>query len=536
MQKGALMTSIREATAEAIRLEGAEVLGEPRRFLSLMLDLVDYRLVERDVLIKWGDEKLLGLYAKAADVGRASEFESAFAKGTTYLRDHCATNLEVARSLSYGLAQGPADALGVAVELPEPRLPRSPAFQVSRHQSKATEVTANAGPVAAEVPSREVTRPNSQLVSQPVAQPVYGPGSQQFAQPVPSPAIRQYTQSVSQPAIPPQPGPSGRGQVAAKPHNALLIVIVFLFVGAAVAAGTFMLMPHLSAGTNGAFVGEETTVIHGSHTETEAEVVQEADTPSVRDSLSAYSWTELGEISQLMQDAGSRSAALDIAEKYNLMEDGRFVSATKDVSLNDDMTLHMRLVDVMHDELAFGGGYASMTFLAANVSHHHRMAPDTKTSGGWEASEMRSWMLSTLYGQLPAEVASVIVPVYKYSNNVGSTYSDSCVTSTRDYLWLPSIVELCGEVHWTFDKDKSNSEYHSSVFNAEGSQFAYYAQLGIQKSDENNQNDCLALGEIWWLRSTASSSGRGRYVNSAGDPSTFGDSNESHGVVVGFCV
>ena len=46
----------------------------------------------------------------------------------------------------------------------------------------------------------------------------------------------------------------------------------------------------------------------------------------------------------------------------------------------------------------------------------------------------------------------------------------------------------------------------------------------------------LAMGEEWWLRSTAASSGRGRRVGAGGNPASFGDSNESVGVVCGFCL
>lgn len=254
----------------------------------------------------------------------------------------------------------------------------------------------------------------------------------------------------------------------------------------------------------------------------------------VRESLAAYSWADLSKISQLMRDAGSWNDALAVAQRYNLVDQGgRFPNATKEVAMLDGTTLRMRLVDIMHDELSSGGGVAGMTFLGSTVSHHGRMSGKTTTDGGWQSSEMRGWMNTTLLRQLPKDVSSAIVRVRKLSNNAGWSRSESCVSATDDYLWLPSIVELAGPVDWEYHTDPPNAPLYNAVFNAEGSQYAYYSQCGVVDDDANG---CLSLGEEWWLRSTAASTGRGRYVSAGGDPSLFGDSNQSLGVVVGYCV
>ena len=508
------MTAIREATATVIELSGFEILSDSHRFVASMLDLLDYRMPERDVLVKWGDEQLLGPLAKAADLGAASEFETAYSRGVWYLHDRNGVITEVAQSLMHGMTMGVADVRGVYVTLPEPERPKE-----LRVQPRS-------------VPPRKPSRPH--VNSNPTHEydtPAYGRNAayvQSAQQPVIQSTPQSVPQSISQ-SVPQQQVP------APKRTNFALLVVVVVLLGAIAAVGTFVLIPRLLH-SDGTSQVEVDPGINGGGGDDSTDGTDSGEEPEVRSSLSAYSWAELGEISQLMKDAGSRNAAIDVAEQYNLVQGGRFVSDTKAVKLSDGTTLNMRLVDIMHDDLASGSGQASMTFLAANVSHHGRMAPATTTDGGWESSEMRSWMSSTLYNQLPSEVSGLVVPVSKYSNNVGKTRSTSCVTSTTDYLWLPSIVELCGPVNWSYSSDESNSAYYNSVFNAEGSQFAYYSQQAIQKADDNNRNDCLALGEIWWMRSTAASRGRGRYVTAAGDPSKYGDSNDSHGVVVGFCI
>lgn len=256
--------------------------------------------------------------------------------------------------------------------------------------------------------------------------------------------------------------------------------------------------------------------------------------PIIRASLSAYSWGELSVISAKMQQAGSRSAALAVGEKYHLCDAaGYFMPETKHVQLTDGSELSLRLVDIMHDSKSDGSGMASMSFLGTTISHSRRMAPGTRTDGGWQASELRQWMNGELLGKLPSDLSGAVVAVEKQSNNIGKTTSLSCVTSTSDYLWAPSIVELCGPVNWEYSSDPGNSSFYNAVFNAEGSQYAYYAQQSIRIEDSNA---CLSLGGDWWMRSTAASSGRGRHVKANGDPSAFGDSSETLGVVVGLCI
>ena len=224
---------------------------------------------------------------------------------------------------------------------------------------------------------------------------------------------------------------------------------------------------------------------------------------AVRTGLADYSWDELDQIAGLIESCGTRDEALAIAREYNLVDSsGHFASATKSVSLSDGQVLNFRLVDVWCDAAATQSGRAGMAFLATNVAYHHRMAPGKTTDGGWEASELRQWLSTDVLAKLPEEVAAVIQPVSKWSNNQGKTTSSDCVSDTLDTLWVPSIVEVCGPVSWTFDSDPKNSAYYNAVFNAEGEQYAAFAQEHVV-SDEDNP--ALALGESWWLRSTAAS-------------------------------
>ncbi|MEE1159677.1 MAG: DUF6273 domain-containing protein [Atopobiaceae bacterium] len=254
----------------------------------------------------------------------------------------------------------------------------------------------------------------------------------------------------------------------------------------------------------------------------------------MRNTIDAYSWDELSRISKLIQSSSDRTAALSITDKYNLTDgNGKFIDASKTVVCNDGPTFRVKLIDVLHDSLSSENALAGMTFLATAPVAHRKMADNTVTNGGWSSSEIRKWLNAEFYDTLPNDLRSAMVSVDKYSNNIGKTLDDGCVTPTSDTLWIPSIVELCGPVDWEYFTDPSNASLFNSVFNREGTQYSYYCERHVL-NEENNA--CLSIGEPWWLRSTAASTGRGRFVSNGGDPSSFGDSNQSLGVVIGFCI
>lgn len=321
----------------------------------------------------------------------------------------------------------------------------------------------------------------------------------------------------------PNPGGSSSSQTGSSPqapHHrqspvvAVVLAVVIVCVGLAVAFG----MPSGYSGTDGILLPIENPT---------------GDGVEVRDSLEDYSWSELSQIAGLMEDSGGQSASFSIAEKYNLVtSSGTFTDNTKAIQLSDGTTINMRLVGIWHDDLASGSGKAGMSFISTDVAGTHRAASATVTDGGWAASELRTYLNQDVYAELPTEVQNVIVPVLKESNNLGKTTSTSDVTQTTDTLWLPSVHELAGDVNWTY-REQQNASYYNDVFNAEGTQYEYYAQQGVATE---GSNPSLALGEVWWLRSTGPSTGRGRYVDTNGDPSTYGNSNDAHGVVVGFCL
>lgn len=260
----------------------------------------------------------------------------------------------------------------------------------------------------------------------------------------------------------------------------------------------------------------------------------------IRDSLEAYSWEELSIIGKEMSRCTSRDAALDIAKSYNLVDSaGNMSTATKDATLEGIGVAQMRLVDVYHDDLANGEGKAGLTFMAANIPAQHRMNAADDITGGWEASELRSWLNSELFMTLDEDLRAAIVPVGKLTNNVGNTTSATSVTTTIDMLWLPSMVELSGPTNWTWPSDPANSDGYNAVVAAEGSQYALFQTQNVQQLAGNGVLTLSgADGAVAWWERSASCSGTTQFrsVSEQGDPTNIRSASLEGGVCFGFCL
>lgn len=341
------------------------------------------------------------------------------------------------------------------------------------------------------------------------------------------------------PVAPQQPARNKKGDplvvFAAVVTIALLVTTVFVaantgFLGDTLPEGGGQVERPAGNGTGGTSSGSSVT-----SEETGVPVGQEGtEGLAVRGALSEYSWGELAQIAQLIEDCSDAATAMSIAERYHLVDDsGKYYAATKNLEMSDGTSVPMRLIGVGHDKASTTLGAAGLTFLASEVRYHHRMSTSKYMPGGWQSTELRAWLNDDLYQKLPADVKGAVMSVAKKTNNDGPTTSTSSVTETSDKLWVPSIVELTGVLDWTYQSKPENSDAWNAVFNAEGRQYPAFAQTSIVSDDANAVFD---YGEPWWLRSTSSASSRGRYVGGNGDPSMYGDANENWGVVFGLCL
>lgn len=132
----------------------------------------------------------------------------------------------------------------------------------------------------------------------------------------------------------------------------------------------------------------------------------------------------------------------------------------------------------------------------------------TGTIGGWEKSEMRSYINDTVKPLIPDPVASAIKAVTK-THRAYNTANTEFTQTTTDEVWIPSYIEM---------------------HDASG---LYYDMFQNTSSKRIKKNVGASNATFWWLRSASDSSNfdavtaSGHYGNSS--------ANGSYGVAIGFC-
>lgn len=148
---------------------------------------------------------------------------------------------------------------------------------------------------------------------------------------------------------------------------------------------------------------------------------------------------------------------------------------------------------------------AGFLFVCDDLVGTHNMNSSNTTSGGWESCAMRSWLNSTMLGNLPSDLQSVIKSV---PNQNTSGYG---AATTNDKLWIPSFTEVGLQ---------SGS--------AEGAKFSIFNS----NSDRIRKNSGSA--NYWWLRSVTSSTSF-RYVRTDGSLGSY-YASDANGVCPCFCI
>lgn len=134
--------------------------------------------------------------------------------------------------------------------------------------------------------------------------------------------------------------------------------------------------------------------------------------------------------------------------------------------------------------------------------------------GGWEHSEMRTYLNTTIYNALPASLKNAILNTKVVSGH-GSNDTDNYVTTDKLYLLAPKEV-------W-------NSNYSYNSDNNNTRQLDYYNDIGV--STVNYSGAIKKKGNtpsIWWLRSANQYNDNGfNRVGSDGNVDYIGSNNNS---------
>ena len=268
--------------------------------------------------------------------------------------------------------------------------------------------------------------------------------------------------------------------------------------------------------------------------------------------LDDYSWDELSQISAKIAAATDDEEATDIAMSFGLVEDdGSLTAQRKMIVLDDTTAVDVRLAGIRHDDLVDGSGKAGLTFMTVGAVEIRAMNADATVDGGWEACEMRSYLNGDFKERLDDDLASALIPVNKLTNNKGFTLEVGDVTATQDEVWLFSVREVCGDMHWDLDEYRGRMGSHDpdAVLNAEGEQYQVFREA--QVSCTSDPNGFLSLAEStgarpWWYRTpypfeweVAGPTGNNGFfcqVRESGYPESLGSPEVPAAVVIGFCV
>lgn len=257
-----------------------------------------------------------------------------------------------------------------------------------------------------------------------------------------------------------------------------------------------------------------------------------------KSSVNEYTWEELSQISEKIGNASDETEAIEIAKKYNLVtKDGKLDGTqTKTVQLANGTSATVQIAGFAHDTKS-SGEKAGITFIFCDAIDLQPMNADDTNSGGWDKSQLRSWLNSDGIRLLPKDLQNALVPVDKSTNNVGQTKNSSSISITTDSLWLFSCVELCGDTNWF----ASNDAAYNNVLNAEGKEYKLFMDCFVASG---KQAEVLSKhydnGFVWWWGRSPNPSTGERFFDTDKTGIIKGDmdypSSLKGGVVPGFCI
>lgn len=224
----------------------------------------------------------------------------------------------------------------------------------------------------------------------------------------------------------------------------------------------------------------------------------------IRSSLDDYTWDQLQEISLKIKAAKSNAEARKIAKHYHLLDDDGHIPypCTKRVTLTNGLEVGAQLVGIRHDELLDGTGKAGLTFMF-DAGIAERDAAAQPLSAGWADCELREWLDGDGLKLLPNELRAYIKDVKKISNNVGAARSASCLSELPTTLWLPAMVELCGnQPPESFTED---FHYLADIYNGEGKEYQLFRELKVSPYTTNEMlvRQWKGKDACWWERTAS---------------------------------
>lgn len=256
----------------------------------------------------------------------------------------------------------------------------------------------------------------------------------------------------------------------------------------------------------------------------------------IKSSVNDYSWEELSRISNDIAQSPDEKTAIEVAKRFNLVSSNGTLDGTqvKEFELTNGEKVSVQIAGFVHDSKV-DGGKAGITFTFCNAVESRPFNSTNTNSGGWEKSQIRSWLNSDWLTLLPKDLQNSITIVAKKTNNSGGASGTTRTTFSSDKLWLFSYVELCGTAEWF---DRSNE---SRILAFEGTQYKLFKDCDATTGAENAILVKLYNGSpCWWWERSADPLNSDRYfdVHKTGGVTSAMSSLASSpgGVVPGFCI
>ena len=224
--------------------------------------------------------------------------------------------------------------------------------------------------------------------------------------------------------------------------------------------------------------------------------------------VSVYAkWNYTVEVVEITDSWDTILAAIDDGTYKTKYKIGNY----KPLDLGTEGTVNMQIVAFDADELTSGGA-APVTMISKELLANQREMNSSKiTEGGWPATQMRSELSTVIKPLIPANVASRIKTVKKYSWDANT----STELVSNDDLWIPSGREVGNAIS---DIEISGPDY-TTVF----------------KDNASRIKERSSSTSYWWLRSAISSINF-YYVNRSGHPGNGNGANNMYSVALGFCL
>lgn len=241
--------------------------------------------------------------------------------------------------------------------------------------------------------------------------------------------------------------------------------------------------------------------------------------------IAAYKGGALTQLTEDMNNGTTREVELD------LDNDG-----------TAETTAHLRIANLSSpaecDTEGFSQTACGFVLEFADIITTHRMNPFTdgttngdSNKGGWEYSEMRTYLNTDIYNALPNELSSKIKDDTTVVSGHGSNDTENFTTTDKIYLFSPHEVwedvdENTSSGIDYYDKSYSNTR-QLDYYKAKGVTTSNYSGAIKKRIDNGNSY-------YWWLRS-ASSNNYGSFLTVRSNGSwTFTSSDTDNGVSPAF--